>query len=144
MRATLLLVPLVLLAGCAQQQATGTDDPEEVMRTVAIRYYEALDARDYLTMYGLISEGFKQLEPTARTYGDFEAYMSRFHDTATGIRVASAEVAYATGTEVGVSYVAIITLKDGRESELKSTFTVRKKPEGWRLIHPYGQNIDES
>lgn len=95
-------------------------------------------------MYNLISEGFKQIEPTAKTYPDFEASMSKFFDTAKGIRVTNTKIASATGTEVIVEYVAEIELANGSTKELKSAFTVKKKPEGWRLIHPYGEKKDNS
>lgn len=134
------VLAFVLLVACAPAPSADA----EAARQVVLDYYAAFDARDYRTMYALISEGFKELEPTAATYDDFEAYMSSFFDTASGIRVASAEVAYATATEVGVNYVAVITFKNGAEQELKSTFTVKKKQEGWRLIHPYGEHIDLS
>ena len=95
-------------------------------------------------MYSLISEGFKQIEPTAKDLTTFQQEMSKFFDAATSIMVTSTSIRSETPTEVVVDYVALITLKSGTQQELKSGFTVKKKPEGWRLIHPYGKNIDTS
>ena len=35
-----------------------------------------------------------------------------------------------------------ITNKDGTKKEFSSTYTLKKRTNGWKLIHPYGQNID--
>ncbi len=134
------IVVLLFVIGCSRDQAKEVSIGEQIVRS----YYTALDAKDYQMMYGLISEGFKQIEPTAKDYNTFEAYMSKFYDTATGISVERTTVTSAQESEIGVDYVAVIQLKNGEKKELKSSFTVRKKQEGWRLIHPYGQNIDNS
>ena len=135
-----LISALFILAGCAQQQ-----NPEAALaKKIVIDYYTALNNKDYQTMYDLMSEGFKQIEPTAATYEIFVASMSKFFDTANGIHVTSTKATSATLTEIVVDYVAVIELKNGRSKELKSSFTVRKKPEGWKLIHPYGDKIDFS
>lgn len=95
-------------------------------------------------MYALISDGFKELEPTAKTFGQFQQYMSKFFDTADSIKVTSTEIESSSDTKVVVKYVAEIRMKSGKTQELKSSFTVVKKSNGWKLIHPYGENIDAS
>lgn len=142
MRAVLvstLVALLFVLAGCAEQSLEA-----ETAKKIVVDYYTALNNKDYQTMYDLISEGFKQIEPTAATYKDFEAYMSKFFDTANGISVTSTNAVVVSSSEVVVDYVAVIELKNGGSKEFKSSFTVKKKPEGWRLIHPYGEKKDLS
>ena len=136
----ILITALMVLSGCAQQPSPEAD----IAQKVVVDYYTALNNKDYQTMYGFISEGFKQIEPTAATYEDFEAAMSKFFDTANSIRVESTKVSSVSQTEVVVDYVAVMELKNGDSKELKSSFTVKKKPEGWRLIHPYGEKKDLS
>lgn len=128
------------LLGCAQQSSPESD----IAQKIVADYYTALNNQDYQTMYGFISEGFKKIEPTAATYDDFEEYMSKFFDTMEGIEVTSTKMASVGSNEIVVDYVAVMKMKTGGTKELKSSFTVKKKPEGWRLIHPYGENIDTS
>lgn len=138
---TFAMIAILVLVGCAPKAS-----PEEASsaRQVVVDYYTALNAKDYRTMYNLISDGFKQIEPTANTYDAFEAYISKFFETANGIELKSIEIKGTTSDEVIVDYVAIITLKNGATKELKSTFTVKEKPNGWKLIHPYGEKKDLS
>lgn len=135
-----LIIVSVLITGCTAPQSSETNTAEKIV----IDYYTALNNKDYKTMYGLISEGFKQLEPTAKTFETFSAYISKFFDTAQGIRVTKTTVSSADEQKIVVDYVAEITLLNDNKKDLKSSFTVKKKQEGWRLIHPYGQNIDNS
>lgn len=135
-----ILAIFLFMTACAPQSSSETAIAEKIV----VDYYTALNTKDYQTMYGLISEGFKQIEPTAKTYAAFVPYMSKFFDTANRIEVRSTKVTSSTLTNIVVEYVAVIELKNGQNKELKSSFTIKKKTEGWRLIHPYGQNIDTS
>ncbi len=133
-----LIFLLILLSACTSE--TTETGAEHIVK----EYYTSLNNKDYSAMYSLISEGFKQIEPTAKDLTTFQQEMSKFFDAATSIMVTSTSIRSETPTEVVVDYVALITLKSGTQQELKSGFTVKKKPEGWRLIHPYGKNIDTS
>lgn len=130
---------LVLLSACAPHVIS---DPEPA--AVVQDYYAALNARDYAAMYALISPGFKLLEPTAGNVESFSAAMAAFFDTAQSIEVARADVRSNDGKTAVVDYVAISTMNDGSTRELKSAFTLRKKEDGWKLIHPYGEHKDLS
>lgn len=139
----LLIISAILLVACSTPENVAMTQgslPKEVVEL----YYTSLNNKDYKTMYGLISDGFKQIEPTAKTYEDFEAYMGNFFDTANGIKLKSAEVSSENQKEAKIDYVAEIELKNGNVKELESTFTVRLKPNGWKLIHPYGDKIDNN
>lgn len=114
--------------------------PEQVV----IFYFQAWNDEQYDVMYSLISDGFKQIEPTAKTFNDFKTYMEKFYDTALGVRIVEAKETYKTDKEAGVDYKIKITKKDGTESEFSSAYTLKKRANGWKLIHPYGENIDTS
>ena len=44
--------------------------------------------------------------------------------------------------EAVVNFKIQIIGKDGTKQELSKTFTLKKRANGWKLIHPYGNNID--
>jgi len=125
--------------------------PEQVV----ILYFQAWNDEQYDVMYSLISDGFKQIEPTAKTFNDFKANMEKFYDTALGIRIVEAKESYRTDKEAGIDYKIEITNKDGSKKDFSSVYTLKKKVSnaserertrsqvtGWKLIHPYGENID--
>ncbi|MBI2654372.1 hypothetical protein HYX02_06210 [Candidatus Woesearchaeota archaeon] len=112
--------------------------PEQVVTL----YFQAWNDEQYDVMYSLISDGFKQIEPTAKTFDDFKANMEKFYDTALGVRVLEAKESYGTEKEAGIDYKIEITRKDGTKREFSSVYTLKKRANGWKLIHPYGENID--
>ena len=114
--------------------------PEQVV----ILYFQSWNDEQYNFMYSLISDGFKQIEPTAKSFDDFKTYMEKFFDTSSGVRIIEAKEAYKNEKETGVDYKIEITSKDGTKKEFSSTYTLKKRANGWKLIHPYGQNIDTS
>ena len=114
--------------------------PEQVV----VLYFQAWNNKQYRIMYSLISDGFKQLEPTAKTFDDFELYMNSFFETASGLNIIESKEAYQTEKEAGVNYKIKIINKDDTASEFESAYTLKKKTNGWKLIHPYGENIDTS
>ena len=112
--------------------------PEQVV----ILYFQAWNDEQYDVVYSLISDGFKQIEPTAKTFDEFKAYMEKFYDTALGVSIVEAKESYRTEKEAGVDYKIGITRKDGTKREFSSVYTLKKRANGWKLIHPYGENID--
>ena len=112
--------------------------PEQVVSL----YFQAWNDEKYDIMYSLISDGFKKIEPTAKTFEDFKAYISKFYDTSAGVNIVSAKEEYKNEKESGVNYKIEIIGKDGNKKEFNSTYTIKKRTNGWKLIHPYGQNID--
>lgn len=136
---------VLFLNACAntQQKASLPNDvlilsPEEVVRL----YFNSWNNKQYDAMYSLISDGFKQIEPTATSFDDFKAYMSKFYDTSSGVIVIDVKVEYENENEAGVNYKIEIIGKDGSKKEFSSTYSLKKRANGWKLIHPYGQNID--
>lgn len=136
---TLILLTLIFLISC-KSEIIQDKEPEQIVR----EYYNSFDNKNYEKMYELISEGFKKIEPTAKTLDEFKSYMAKFYDSAKGIKLKTAEITSNDGTKATVDYLAIIEMKNGQNKELKSTFTLKKKENGWKLIHPYGENIDTS
>ena len=135
-------------------QSIKSDDLSSLTpQQIVTLYFQSWNNKQYDIMYSLISDGFKQIEPTAKTFEDFKSYMSKFFDTSAGVNVVSAKEAYKNEKEAGIDYKIEITNKDGTKKEFASTYTLKKRVSnaseptrsqvtGWKLIHPYGQNID--
>ncbi len=148
------LILIIFVNACAKQQSQQqitqetipTVSAEDVSalapEQVVILYFQAWNDEQYDVMYSLISDGFKQIEPTAKTFEDFKANMEKFYDTALVIRIVEAKESYKTDKEAGVDYKIEITNKDGTKREFSSVYTLKKRANGWKLIHPYGENID--
>ena len=130
----------------AAQKSIQTISAEDVSilnpEQVVILYFQSWNDEQYNFMYSLISDGFKQIEPTAKTFNGFKGYMEKFFDTSSGVRIIESKEAYKNEKEAGVDYKIEITSKDGTKKEFSSTYTLKKRANGWKLIHPYGQNID--
>lgn len=112
--------------------------PEQIVTL----YFQAWNDKKYDVMYSLISDGFKQIEPTAKTFDDFKLYISKFYETASGVEIVEANEAYQNEKEAGINYKIKIINKDNTKREFSSAYTLKKRANGWKLIHPYGQNID--
>ena len=128
---------LFLVSGCNQYAGL---TPKEVTSL----YYESFAARDYKTMYALVSDGFKLVEPTAQTYDKFAIEMDRFYDSADEIRFISADESVIDGNSANVNYHIEVRLKSGQIKPFDSAFSLKKQNNGWKLIHPYGKNVDTS
>ncbi len=174
------LFVVLLVNACAKQQATQQQTTKKSISTISsedvstltpeqvvILYFQSWNDEQYDVMYSLISDGFKQIEPTANTFKDFKANMEKFYDTALGVRIVEAKESYRTENEAGVDYKIEITNKDGSKRDFSSVYTLKKRVSnaselgderargelshvtrtrsqvtGWKLIHPYGENID--
>ena len=142
-----LIILVLLLSACAktqqEQKAILSQDVSTLNPTEAVRlYFEAWNSKQYNIMYSLISDGFKQIEPTAKSFDDFKAHMDKFYETANGVNAIDVQTQYENDKEAGVNYKIEIIGKDGAKKDFESTYTLKKRSNGWKLIHPYGQNID--
>ena len=144
---------IFFISACAktEQQAPKTipimptDDVSKLApEQVVILYFQAWNDKKYDMMYSLVSDGFKQIEPTAKTFEEFKSYMEKFYDASLGIRVVETKENYKNEEEAGIDYKIEITNKDSTKKEFSSTYTLKKRANGWKLIHPYGENIDTS
>ena len=150
----LFLFFILLINACSRQETQQTqktiplvpsDDVSSLTpKEVAALYFQSWNGKKYDVMYSLISDGFKQIEPTAKTFEDFKAYMSKFYETSSGVEIVEANEAYQSEKEAGVNYKIEIINKDGAKKEFSSAYTLKKRANGWKLIHPYGKNIDTS
>ena len=138
----------LFINSCTKTKQIQTVSPEDVSalnpEQVVILYFQAWNDEQYDVMYSLISDGFKQLEPTAKTFEKFKANMEKFYETSLGVRIVEAKEAYQSENEVGVNYKIEIISKDSTKKEFSSAYTLKKRANGWKLIHPYGENIDKS
>ncbi len=129
---------LLFVAGCSN-----TENKSEKPAIAVSRYFEAWNEKDYTTMYNLMSDGFKSLELTAATFDKFKAYAeSQGIDKIETISIAETS---NDGKQATVDYNIKFIIK-GKEMPFKGTYTLKYKKEdivpGWKLIHPYGDNID--
>ena len=151
---TVFLFFILFLNACAKNQQSQQPTQKSIQTVsskdvsaltpeqVVILYFQAWNYKKYDVMYSLISDGFKQIEPTTKTFGDFKSYMGKFYDTASGVNIIEGKEAYQNEKEAGVNYKIEIANKDYSKKEFSSTYTLKKKTNGWKLIHPYGNNID--
>ncbi len=138
---------VLFLSACANTQqekkATPSQDVSTLNPAEAVRlYFEAWNSKQYDVMYSLISDGFKQIEPTAKSFDGFKAYMDKFYETANDVNVIDVQTQYENDKEAGVNYKIEIIGKDGAKKDFESAYTLKKRSNGWKLIHPYGENID--
>lgn len=133
------ILAIVFLTGCQQQVQN------EPLITVE-KYFNAWNDKDYKTMYNLISDGFKKIEPTAKTFENFKNYAEA--QNIEGVKIIKLEQEKSWGNKAVVNYNVKFITKEGREFPFKGKFTLKYKSSdkipGWKLIHPYGEKIDES
>ena len=116
--------------------------PEEAVR----QYFTSWDKKNYPDMYASISDGFKKIEPTA---GDLRAFREYAESQGiTNVEILSIKGVSNDGQAASVYYSVEFTLSDGKKSRFDGTFTLKYRQgdviPGWKLIHPYGENIDTS
>lgn len=143
----ILLLAVTALAACTAQQSQQPQPQASESEAVNVvkGYFEAWDDKNWPKMYSLISDGFKQIDQTAKTLQEFEAFAKKQGITA--VRINSLTEKSNDGTFALVEYDVTFTV-EGSSKQLKSTFSVKHKPNdqqpGWKLIHPFGPNIDRS
>ena len=119
-----------------------TPSPEKVVE----QYFASWNNKNYPDMYAAISDGFKKIEPTAADLGTFKEYVeSQGIDS---IRISSIKETSNDGQTAAVDYNVEFSLSNGKKSKFDDTFTLKYRQgnviPGWKLIHPYGENIDTS
>lgn len=141
---------LFLIGGIAYISLTKSEEsidynvptPEEVVK----QYFNAWNSKNYADMYAAISDGFKKIEPTARDLRAFKAYAES--QGITNMKILSIKEASNDGRTAAVDYSVEFLLSDGKKSKFEGTFTLKYRQgdviPGWKLIHPYGENIDAS
>ena len=114
--------------------------PEKVVE----QYFTAWNNQNYPDMYAAISDGFKKIEPTAKDLRAFKSYASS--QGIDNAKILSIKEILNDGKTAAVDYSIEFLLSDGKKRKFEGTFTLKYRKgdviPGWKLIHPYGENID--
>ena len=115
--------------------------PQEVVR----QYFESWNKKDWPNMHATISDGFKRIDPNAKALATFKNFASA--QGIEGVRILSVKEESNDGTTAIVDYSVEFTLSSSRK-QFSDKFTLKFRQgdiiPGWKLIHPYGLNIDTS
>lgn len=116
--------------------------PEEVVR----QYFESWNNKDWPNMYAALSDGFKKIDPNAKDLAAFKSFASS--QGIESVKIISIKEESNDGTTASVAYSVEFKLSDNNAKNFSDRFTLRFRQgdviPGWKLIHPYGENIDTS
>ncbi len=116
--------------------------PEKVVR----QYFESWDKKDWPNMYAAISDGFKKIDPDAKDLATFRNFASS--QGIEGVKIISIKEVSNDGSIATVAYSVGFALSDGSIKRFSDSYTLKFRQgdiiPGWKLIHPYGPNVDIS
>lgn len=119
---------------------------ESISEKVVRQYFKSWDKKDYAGMYSIISDGFKEIDPNAKDLESFRNYASS--QNINGVTVKKINENLNNGKTAVVSYSVEFIFTKGDSLPYKNQFTLKYRENdeipGWKLIHPYGENIDNS
>lgn len=142
MNRSVAIVSLLLFTGCVSQQSVLEFSPEDVVK----EYFSSWGNKDYSRMYSLISDGFKGIDPQAKDLDTFSSYATS--QGIEGIKIVAIKESSNNGIDAMVDYSVEFQLAGGKTAPFSGTYTLKKRDDdripGWKLIHPYGKNIDTS
>ena len=113
---------------------------------VVEEYLDAWGRQDWTAMYAVIADGFKRIDPNAK---DLESFV-RFAESQDimGVTVQEIKALADDGETARVKYEVVFFLNDGSTRPFSDSFTLRFRKNdrvpGWKLIHPFGPNVDTS
>lgn len=126
----------------AQESEYKFPQPEEVVR----QYFTAWNNEDYADMYAVISDGFKKIDPNAKDLAIFRNFASS--QGIEKVNILNIKEISNDGETASVDYSTEFILSDGTSKKFNDKFTLKYRQgdviQGWKLIHPYGENIDTS
>ena len=154
----IILVALIgiFTANKEEIQEYTSPSPEEVVK----QYFVAWNDKRYQDMYATISDGFKRIDLNAKDLATFRNFASS-HGIE-GVNIISIELESMTmdgmeveknmpgmpGMQAVVAYNVEFILVNGNKQPFSGTFTLKYRQGdvilGWKLIHPYGENVDTS
>jgi len=142
----LILIAGVVFVNLTSQASEGQDystpSPGEVVR----QYFEAWDKESWPDMYATLSDGFKKIDPNAKDLAAFRNFAST--QGISGVNIIDITEKSNDGSAATVAYSVEFGLSNGNKKPLSDSFTLKLRDgdiiRGWKLIHPYGQNIDTS
>jgi len=124
------------------QASYTTPSPEEVVRL----YFTSWDEKRYADMYSTISDGFKRIEPSAKDLSTFRTYVEK--QQIAGVKILSLRETSHDDTAATVAYTATFQMADGKTVPFEGTTTLKYRTgdiiQGWKLIHPYGEQVDST
>lgn len=143
--AAVFVMGLIYVQLTKQNEATGNYQvapPEEVVR----QYFTAWNNKDWPNMHATLSDGFKKIDPNAKDLATFRNFArSQGID---GVNILSIKETSNDGTTANVDYSVEFILTDSSKRKFDDAFTLKYRQgdiiQGWKLIHPYGQNVDTS
>ncbi|MBI2449048.1 DUF4829 domain-containing protein [Candidatus Pacearchaeota archaeon] len=125
-----------------QQESYTFPSPEEVVR----QYFTAWNNKDYANMYATFSDGFKKLDPNAKDLATFRNFAAL--QGIDNINVINIKEISNDGETASVEYSVEFILSEGSKRQFSDKFTLKFRQgdiiQGWKLIHPYGTNVDTS
>ncbi len=117
-------------------------EPVEVVR----QYFSSWDKEDYSNMYATFSDGFKHIEPSTKNLSLFKQYVQS--QQISGVDIIRILEKSNDGSTATVEYAVEFVLNDDSKKPFEGAFTLKYRTgdviRGWKLIHPYGENIDKS
>lgn len=136
------LVGIVLANNKPQAEEYNFPPPEKVVE----QYFTAWNDKDYVNMYSTFSDGFKKIESTAKTLQDFKKYVDA--QGIENLEINNLKELSNDGQSAKVDYEIEFSLNNGQKTPYEGTFTLKYRQgdviQGWKLIHPYGENIDNN
>ena len=131
-------------------------DPSDVVR----QYFVSWNNKDWPDMYATLSDGFKNIDPDAKNLTSFRNFASS--QGVEGINIIGIQLELMTmngkpvdknmpgmpDMEEAVNYRVEFILDGDQKRNFNGTFILKYRQgdviQGWKLIHPYGNNADNS
>jgi|SRR3989338_2498136 len=143
----LFILGVIVVIGIIWTNLRSTNEEEynfPSSKKVVEQYFNSWNIKDYANMYSTFSDGFKKIEPTAKDLASFRDYVNS--QRIERVEINNIEEKTNDGKTASVDYDVIFVLDDGQRITYKDTFTLKFRTgdiiQGWKLIHPYGDNID--
>lgn len=142
------ILAIIVIAGVIYIQATQTTTEQQYQspnaEDVVRQYFESWNNKDWPNMYATLSDGFKKIDPNAKDLATFRNFAGS--QGIEGINILEIKEISNDGTTAGVAYSVEFILPDNSKRRFDDTFTLKFRRgdiiPGWKLIHPYGQNVD--
>ncbi|MBI4170969.1 MAG: hypothetical protein HY514_04690 [Candidatus Aenigmarchaeota archaeon] len=129
-----------------QQNQTADNYQVPAPKEVVSQYFTAWNSKDWPNMYATLSDGFKKIDPNAKDLATFRNFAGS--QGIGSINILSIKETSNDGITASAEYSAEFVLSDGSRQKFGGTFTLKYRQgdiiPGWKLIHPYGPNIDTS
>lgn len=113
---------------------------------VVEQYFTSWSNKDYPNMYSTISDGFKKIEPSAKNFQDFKTYVNS--QNIESIDIVNIKTITKDKQTAEVDYNITLNTNEGKAIPYQGSFTLKYRIgdiiRGWKLIHPYGENIDNA